>query len=406
MSRVSAAAIGLVARTLPSTIRERHREEWLADVAAAPAAGIHASSIILGAIAFSASLDRSLPVLAGYARPELARRHARWALAIAALTVVVVQSRLWLPVDGAWLLIALLMCALTLSHMWSAARLSSGIARTSAAFITAGLVTFAAASTIPIVVSDAIPGSRYLPTGAAGLLVIGFILGMISWGRPLGAAGIALLSTAAALAFGSSLGVLPGSALLSTSSLTVAALAVVAIVTWRRGRRERPLADLGRRTRIVAVGFASLLLLGIGYEVFIQLVLSPMAKAPGRSLDELYAELPADVLAVGLGDIVIVASASALATVGYLVLFLLNSRRARIGDVHGALAVGAALVALVLLANSSAGLALTLAIGAEFGTHAGSQSDWTLPAVSLGLVVAILAVIAPRSSESRSPLRA
>tara|TARA_B100000519_G_scaffold75210_2_gene64683 strand:+ start:16445 stop:16795 length:351 start_codon:yes stop_codon:yes gene_type:complete len=67
-----------VAATLPAAIRERHREEWLADLDGASEAGIARSDVAWGAAAFALTLSRSDPAVSGMTRPALAARRARW----------------------------------------------------------------------------------------------------------------------------------------------------------------------------------------------------------------------------------------------------------------------------------------------------------------------------------------
>jgi hypothetical protein len=399
MSGVAEGAIRLIARTLPPTIRERHREEWLADAAEAREAGIRPGSIALGAAAFSATLDRSLPEIAGYPRPELARRHARWALAIAGLIVVVMQSRMWEPFNAVWLPVALVMIVVVLSHLWSAARLSSGIARTSAALVTTGLVVLAAAATIPIVVSDAVPGSRYLPVAATGLLVVGFVLGMTVWGRALGRLGVVLLAASATVGFVLASGWIQLPPPLGPSLLAVVVLAATPVLLFLRRRGERTASNDGRGVRVVAVVFALLMSASLAYELLAQLVLNPLAKAPHLPLQQIYATLPAGALATGLRDIMIGAVASAVCIVGYLIVMLVTSRRTRAGDRRWVVAVGAALLALVAIAAGSAGLTLTMALVEEFHSFA-YFGAWNVVVTSAALAVAIVALIGPSPSRA------
>lgn len=53
--------IRAAARTLPAAIRDRYREQWLADARDATEAGLHPASIALAAVSFAVTLDRPLP---------------------------------------------------------------------------------------------------------------------------------------------------------------------------------------------------------------------------------------------------------------------------------------------------------------------------------------------------------
>lgn len=75
--------IRAAARTLPASMRDRYREQWLADVRDAPEAGIRPSSIALAALAFAVTYDRPSPLSLRTATPEVASRRARLAVALA-----------------------------------------------------------------------------------------------------------------------------------------------------------------------------------------------------------------------------------------------------------------------------------------------------------------------------------
>src|SRR4051812_18762581 len=53
--------IRAAARTLPAAIRDRYREQWLADARDATDAGLRPASIALAAVSFAVSYDRPLP---------------------------------------------------------------------------------------------------------------------------------------------------------------------------------------------------------------------------------------------------------------------------------------------------------------------------------------------------------
>ena len=53
--------IRAAARTLPAAIRDRYREQWLADARDATEAGLRPASIALAALAFAVTIDRPLP---------------------------------------------------------------------------------------------------------------------------------------------------------------------------------------------------------------------------------------------------------------------------------------------------------------------------------------------------------
>jgi hypothetical protein len=392
VSDLVAAAIDLVARTLPSSIRERHREEWMADATSAADHGVSRSSIVLGALALSLSLDRSLPEVSGFPQPELARRHAQWALAFGGLAVIVVQNRM-LPFAGQlWLPLSLVLTMLIVHQLWAAARLSGGAGRASATFSSAALVAFAGASTIPIVVSVDIPGSRYLPNMAALCLLTGFVFGLIAWARPLGRGIIALLAATATLICSSA--VLPVPALASPSLLLTLVVGVAALAVFLRERLNDPSA--ARRIRLVAGGLGGLSISGIAWALWLMLVAHPSAKSLGRSLDEIYAAIAETTRTAALAELLAVAGIAVLCNAAYVLTVFIASSRGR-GSVRTAVAGGAALLASSILAIGSAGMTLTLALIDAYGSRASFSGDFTREVVSIAVVVAVIALIPPRS---------
>src|SRR5690606_6915483 len=79
--RVAALGVRLAILLLPRRIRGRYREEWHADLAGAPEAGLSAWNVALGALLFSITLDRRAPELSGLSVAVTARRRARWGIA-------------------------------------------------------------------------------------------------------------------------------------------------------------------------------------------------------------------------------------------------------------------------------------------------------------------------------------
>lgn len=84
MSRLIRAA----AAVLPPHIRDRYREQWLADLRDAPAAGIRSSEIIVGAFVFGATINRAAPEISGVPLETFALRKARWGVAFLASSLI------------------------------------------------------------------------------------------------------------------------------------------------------------------------------------------------------------------------------------------------------------------------------------------------------------------------------
>ncbi|CAN5303757.1 hypothetical protein BH11ACT5_BH11ACT5_06470 [soil metagenome] len=350
MSAFAARIAGLAARTLPVGMRERYREEWAADVAAAPEAGILPSRIALGAVVFSLTLDRDDPGIAGIPRAALSQRHARWALLLVAATGTVALMRgAFENVGIGWLPITLVLMLAALVQLWAAARLSSGLARTSAALATAGLVFFAAGSTIPIVISDAVPGSRYLPYLAIALLITAFVLGVVAWRGGMRAGFVVALSLAAVVAF------VANQLFIVNLFNSVAVVVALGLLLRLRTGRQSAAPARGVRPRVIVVVGTVLLLGFIAFGVFDTLVLTPLWVTSGRPLEEIYAVVGDSA---GIGGIVIWAVVAAVLALGYLVVGLVLARRPRAGDSARAVLVGLAVFAVVVMFMSTSGQAL------------------------------------------------
>ena len=84
--------IGLAAALLPHYIRERYREQWLADLRDAKEAGIHPSEIVIGALVFGATINRAAPEISGVPLETFALRKARWGVAFLASALILAFS--------------------------------------------------------------------------------------------------------------------------------------------------------------------------------------------------------------------------------------------------------------------------------------------------------------------------
>ena len=76
--------IRFAAATLPPPVRARYREEWLADAAGADEVGVSRIGVVVGALLFSATLDRTAPQLTGIPIAATVRRRAQWSIALLA----------------------------------------------------------------------------------------------------------------------------------------------------------------------------------------------------------------------------------------------------------------------------------------------------------------------------------
>ncbi len=85
---IAVAAIRAIAATLPAGVRERYREEWLADAAGSRELGVSPWSVVGGALGVAVGLDREDPLLSGMPPRRLAFRRLRVALAAITTTLL------------------------------------------------------------------------------------------------------------------------------------------------------------------------------------------------------------------------------------------------------------------------------------------------------------------------------
>jgi hypothetical protein len=91
--RIPLRLVRLVAGTLPSGLRDRYREQWLADVRDGAAAGVSVSSIVLASLVFAATVDRaSTPTARRVPTAAVAARRSRHAVALAVGGVIVTAT--------------------------------------------------------------------------------------------------------------------------------------------------------------------------------------------------------------------------------------------------------------------------------------------------------------------------
>ncbi|MDD7945799.1 hypothetical protein PUW79_14240 [Microbacterium sp. NE2HP2] len=243
-----------VSRTMPVASRARHLEQWRADVAGAPEAGVRRGDVVRGAIAVALTADRDSPVLTGEPRGTASRRLSRRGVTL--LTAVgATSAALWLTGDltspevaiPAVVEIALAVGRSALSVLlFGGALLAIALFIGAAALSRSAVVRFAFAATalgIPVLALAAVrPVAAGVSAAGVGLTVGGAAIGLAGAWRsmPLG-----LEDRSAPLA------------------------------------RRRPVAIAG------LVSVTALLVLG----ALDLLVWNPLAKVPGYELDAIYAAM-------------------------------------------------------------------------------------------------------------------
>lgn len=262
---MSAAERGIrfAAATLPATVRERYREQWLADVRDAEEMGVSRAAIVAGALSFSLRLGRSAE-MRGYTVSELMLRRLRWGMALV-LCAPVVLVTLWVT-GAASATVENLAVAMVLQLLLTTPVIMLGIG-------------------LGLLVAAARTANRHAMVGVA-LAAIGlFVLSIPSVPHLVVVDGGWLGSVAMLVAF-----------------VMLATGAVFALVGFTRGlvdvqvsvHADRLRTTSARRARagiFAFLGFAVLLAFGICET----LVIGPLAQAPDYTLAEIYAMLsPAD----------------------------------------------------------------------------------------------------------------
>lgn len=255
MSRPADRLVRLAARLLPSGVRDRYREEWLADLAGSDEAEVSRGSVVVGAFTTAATIGRTAPEISGLSLDRLFAHRLRIAAALLGGAAVLGAGY---AVYGGYA---------------SASMAGSGfvaVAGALALVLAAGLATVGLVALVRAVIA-AVDAHRL---GIAGLLVSTALV-----------VGIGLVAAPDLLAVAA---VLAGPIAL----LTVAAL----IVMFSTGRGILP---TGRRA-LLASAFGMFAAATCAVGILHVAVWNPLARVPGLTLDEIYAGLDAAQEATGL----------------------------------------------------------------------------------------------------------
>ncbi|AYF98447.1 hypothetical protein [Protaetiibacter intestinalis] len=262
---ITASVIRALAASLPAGVRERYREEWLADAAAAPEAGLSPWSVVGGAFGVALRIDREDPAVSGLPAGRLAYRRTRIALAGAATVLLLLLASFW----------------------WSAWTELDGRGELGLAGIAwLGRLILGAAAIVGVVALVSLVGAvralaraRSWRVGVVGLVGAAVALGVL----------VALAIAAFIPAFGLLL-VLP------------ALFVPVILLTIGDPRPQGPALRVGARFGIALASAGAVLAIVTGSLLHV-FVWNPLARMPGMTLDEIYAglaaagELPSPVIA-------------------------------------------------------------------------------------------------------------
>ena len=240
---IAETLIAALAWSLPELVRRRYREEWLADVAGARELGLSPWAVVAGAVMTASTMDRTDPLVTGITKSRLAANRMRWA--------------------AAWL--------------GSAVILGMGL------FLWGG---YASLLGTPIAVGLQVLVFVLTTLGlfsclGAAILAFDFHGGRTALALGVGTVGVVVLVAAVMLA--------PFLALLG---VPVALVAVIVAVSGLGEPAGTPRLS-GRRRLGLALPFTVLTLLIVAAGVMHILVWNPLARVPGVSLTEIYAEMSA-----------------------------------------------------------------------------------------------------------------
>jgi hypothetical protein len=259
---IAATLIRIVAATLPAGVRDRYREEWVADAAGVRELGVSPWAVVGGALGVAVGIDREHPAASGMTPRRLMFRRLRVMLAMLLTSLVLlVFGVMW--------------------GIWSPMRSSV----TSAASPVAGRVLLV----------------LVLVSGAVGLLALVGVLrarhrarGTRSWGAADVAVAVTLpLAVVATL-------LVP---FVSAPLVLAGIVAVVVLLLVEDPRSARPPLRRGAAVTLSAFSSVSVLAALAGSLLHVYLW-NPLARMPGMTLDEIYAglaaarELPSPVLPV------------------------------------------------------------------------------------------------------------
>lgn len=343
--------VRLIASTLPVGVRDRYREERLADIEGSRELGLTAGSVVGAAAITAITMDRTDPSITGIPRAQLAKRRASWAAAfLGSAAVLAVGLFLW----GGYQNLSIILPGPGL--VINAVGMLVGAA--TALFLLLGIITGIGALTAA---ADAHGWKllRYLGLGVLASVVA--LLGLIS--TPL-------------------FGMLAG----------VAALAAIIVVASTRGAAPHARPEPRSRRVLLALIFTVLTLAGVAVGVLHITVWNPLAKMPGMTLDEIYAAM--DAANQGTGAILIVAWAGfwSLAAIALPILCLVP-RLDRLLSTRRIVVIGLLVVGGTVFFQWFAGFSMGMSMADTFMTSGGDAAPTGAVLTILGQVALVAALL-------------
>lgn len=325
MSGLARQLVELAARLLPPRARTRYREEWLADLDGAAEAGVSRASVVTGAFALSATIDRLDPVHTGLALGALFRHRLREAAGLLLAGLVLLAG--WyvyggyqsVPVSGAAL-----------------AYLGTVVLVAALALATAGLLSLAGAVHI---------------AAKSGRLVVALVLLL----APLVVGGLLLLA-------------LPFLMLGAAGGVLLVALGAIAAAG-----SSRPPLPRGRRM-LLAAGFGVAAIATCVVGILHVAVWNPLARVPGLTLGEIYASLAAAGESVAIVPWSIVWAV--LTLFGAVALLVVAALRRTVGvtSTRRLVVLGLLLVAITTLLGFPPSFGMGMSLADTFMTSGGDAA--------------------------------
>lgn len=352
--KLARAAVWAIAGTLPRVARERYREEWFADLDGAREVDLSPATIVAGALTTAITIDRMDATVTGMPLPALARHRGRWAAALLSAATVLL--------GGLYL---------------------------------SGMYAFSA--------SDGLIGAEILTVVGSALQALAVVLLLAG-----GVAMIGALTAAAdahgpgrvALAFLDILGIALIFGVLSLFSFLLAVLLIPAglAVAFTGPPGSPPVPR--RRRMLVALPFTLGTLVIVVLGALHLTVWNPLARAPGRSLEEIYAEMVSAgqlVPSQASAFVIVWAAFWSSAAIALLLACGLPRRSAALTR-RRIVVLGLLLIALTVVFKWAAGFAIGMALADTFMTS-GADAAPTGPALNIvgqfALAAALLIGLAP-----------
>jgi len=350
---VTAALIRMIAATLPAGVRDRYREEWVADAASARELGVSPWSVVGGALGVAVGIDREDPAVSGMPPRRLMFRRLRVAFA------TLLTSLLLLAFGVMW-------------GIWSPVRSSATLA---ASPVTGRvlLVLVLVSGAVCLIALVGVLRARHRARGT----------------RRWGAADVAVAVTLP-LAIAATLLVPFVSAPLVLAGL-VAALVVLVV---EDPRPQQP--PLRRHWAVLVAAFSAISILAALTGSLLHIyVWNPLERLPGMTLDEIYAglaaarELPSPVIPVAWA---VLWSLAALVLV--VLAVLPNPRIRRLATARRIAGAGILGVALVAGGSWFVGFGMGMGMADAFMTTGGDAavSGPILALIGLAYLVAALLI--------------